>query len=101
MSDANSAPEKHTAPVLPAGIAQDVSLIFERHPEIGKKITRLWGSIDLQKYLSTIIFDDRGGRHGFSETVALALFRVNEGHNSLIQSAKRGDVWDVILDRIK
>ena len=101
MSDANSAPGKSSVPTLPAGIAQDVSLITERHPEIGKNISRLWGSVDLQKYLNTIIFDERGGRHGFSEAIVLALFRINEGHTSLIHAARGGDVWDVILDRLE
>ena len=86
---------------LPAEVAHDVSVISVRHPRISETITKLWGSVVLHDYLNSIIFDDRGGRQGFSEPTASALFRIFEGHRNLVQAANSGDIWDVILDRVK
>jgi hypothetical protein len=84
-----------------AGIDEDVSLILEQYPKVGEKIQKTWGSAGLHNYLESIIFDERGGRHGFPESVVSALFRIYEGHTTLLPEIKRGDIWDVILERIK
>jgi hypothetical protein len=90
-----------SAPILPTVIARDVSVIQKRYPEIGDTIRRLWGSVDLYAYLNSIIFDERGGRQGFAEPTASALFRVYAGHSALGQGKKTGDIWDVILEPLQ
>jgi len=101
MTDTLSASEPFSAPKFPASIAQDVTLILEHFPNIGKKITQLWGSVDLHNYLNSIVFDERGGRHGFPEAIVSALFRVSEAHKTLVPVKSGGDIWDVILDQVK
>jgi hypothetical protein len=101
MTDTSSASEQSSTPVFPATIAQDVSLILEQYPNIGKRITQLWGSADFHNYLNTIVFDERGGRHGFPEAVVSALFRISEAHKTLDPVKSDGDIWDVILKQVK
>jgi hypothetical protein len=76
-------------------------LIRVRHPNIGKKITQLWGSIEMLAYLNSIIFDERGGRHGFPESTASALFKIHEAHKILFPANKERDVWDIIIGRLE
>jgi len=95
------APSTSSATSFPPEIANDISIIFEKYPDVGKKISQNWGSSRLHDYLNSIIFDERGGRQGFPEQIGSALFRVHEGHSTLFPEIKRGDIWDVILDRIK
>jgi hypothetical protein len=90
-----------SAPVLPTAIACDVSVIQKRYPEIGDTIRKLWGSVDLYAYLNSIIFDERGGRQGFAEPTASALFRVYAGHSALEQGRKTGDIWEIILEPLR
>ena len=101
MTDTPSAVTANAASSFSTEILHDISLVHELYPRIGEKIRQLWGSIDLNHYLNSIIFDDRGGRQGFPEHVANALFRVYENHGSLVRETKKGDIWDVILDQIK
>ena len=101
MTNTIGNPPVSRAQNLPAEVARDVSVISVRHPRISETITKLWGSIVLHDYLNTLIFDDRGGRQGFAEPVASALFRIFEGHRTLVQAGNSGDIWDVILERVK
>lgn len=101
MVNITPASESLFAAKLPTSIAPEVSLIQEHHPRIFEKITQLWGSADLQNYLDSLIFDERGGRHGFTENIAAALFRIYETHGMLFQPTKKGDIWDVILTQLK
>ncbi len=95
-----TAPKPHSAPDLPPGIAQDVSFIHENFPNIGHKIMQAWGTGELHRYLGTLIFDERGGRHGFPEPIVSALFRVHETDRRMVPEAAKGDIWDVVLDRL-
>ena len=101
MTDTLSVSEPSSAPKFPAVIAHDLRLILEHYPNVGKKIAQLWGSVDLHHYLNTVVFDDRGGRLGFPEAIVSALFRVSEVHKTLVPVKSGGDIWDVILDRVK
>jgi hypothetical protein len=101
MAGTFSSPDGSTAPAIPSYIAHDVSLILDRYPEIGKKITQLWGSPDLNQFLNSLVFDERGDRQGFPEPIALALFKVFEAHRTLVPAMSRGDIWDAILGQIK
>ena len=101
MAISITAPKAFSPPVLTTSMARDVSLIVERYPKIGEKIKQSWGSGDLRNYLNSLIYDERGGRQGFPEKIVSALFRVYEGHTILFPETKRGDIWDVILDRLK
>jgi hypothetical protein len=96
-----TAPKAFSSPDLTKSIAQDVSTIVERYPKIGEKIKQSWGSGDLRNYLNSLIYDERGGRQGFPENIVSALFRVYESHTILYPEIKRGDIWDVILERLK
>lgn len=101
MTDTPPAVAAHAASSFNAEISHDISLVQELYPRIGEKIKQLWGTIDLNHYLTSIIFDDRGGRQGFPEHVANALFRVYENHGSLVKETRKGDIWDLILEQIK
>lgn len=101
MTDTFSAPAPSSAPKFPPAIAHDLRLILEHFPNIAKKITQLWGSADFQNYLNSVIFDERGGRHGFPEAVASALFRISEAHKAQVPVKSGGDIWDAILNQVK
>jgi hypothetical protein len=88
-----TAPKRPGAPVLPAGLASDYSLIQAEYPKIGEKITLMWGSVVLQEYLSKTIFDERGGRQGFPLTVVSALMRLHEYHGSQLPEIKKDESW--------
>jgi hypothetical protein len=97
----NAPPAFSANPALPLSIEilNDISVVHELYPRIGEKIKQLWGSSELNRYLNSIIFDERGGRQGFPEHIANALFRVHENHSSLVREIHKGDIWDVILGR--
>jgi hypothetical protein len=101
MHNASSGPGAIPALIISTEVAHDVSLIHEKHPKIGEKIMKLWGSVELHTYMNSIIFDQRGGRQGFAEPAASALFRVFKSHSELFAKSNRGDIWDVILDQVK
>jgi hypothetical protein len=101
MTEKFSASAPSFSPKLPATIAHDISLILEQYPNVGKKIAQLWGSVDLHNYLNSIVFDERGGRHGFPENIVSALFRVSEAHKTLVPEKNGGDIWDIILGQVK
>ena len=101
MDNSISSSKAFTAPKFQAVFAGDISLILEHFPNIGQKINQLWGSDDLHNYLGSVIFDERGGRQGFPENIASALFRIYEGHKSLFPEKSGGDIWDVILGQVK
>lgn len=91
-------PKAPVAPALPAAVAGNVSLIREQYPKIGDKIAVMWGSVELHKYLSEIIFDARGGRQGFPAPVISALLQVFEQHSALLpKSDDEDDTWDHVL----
>ncbi|MBU0622541.1 MAG: hypothetical protein KJ795_11920 [Gammaproteobacteria bacterium] len=91
-------PKAPPMPVFPPDIATEVKLIYDKFPKVGAKISVMWGSVELQKYLNTTIFDDRGGRQGFPQPVISALMRISKYHETLIPEANQGDVWnDVII----
>jgi hypothetical protein len=49
----------------------------EKFPRIAEKIAALWGSPQMSKYFSELLFDDRGGRTGFPPDVMTELFRLS------------------------
>lgn len=77
-------PKSRPAPELPAGIDPDVALIHQHHPHIAEKIMQTWGSVELQRYLTQIAIDERGGRQGFSPPVAAAFLRIYTDHSKLV-----------------
>jgi|GEM_PF-4468583 hypothetical protein len=68
------------ASTLPSDVAQDISLIQEQYPRISERITHLWGSSELEVFLDSILFDERGDRHGFPASVASALLRIHKNN---------------------
>jgi hypothetical protein len=101
MSNAISSTANTPAAACPEELARDISEIQKMIPRIGDKIASMWGSIGLNAYLSSLVFDERGGRQGFPEPIAAALFRLYMGHEALVHAKKSKDVWDVILDEGK
>ncbi|MGC2164663.1 MAG: hypothetical protein WA632_01460 [Gallionella sp.] len=102
MTDSLSTTKLTTVMKFPDIVAHDVSLIGARCPYISAKIAQLWGTVDLNKYLNSIVFDERGGRQGFPEPTASALFRVYYYHQSFMRASKnQNDIWDTILDQLK
>ncbi|MGO8755073.1 MAG: hypothetical protein ACLQHK_07570 [Gallionellaceae bacterium] len=99
MASSLTAPEAFPTPNWPDVVMQDVSLIQDTYPHIGEKIKQsAWGSIELQEYLTSIIFDERGGRKGFPSKASSALFRIYDANRRLIPPT--GDIWDHILKSI-
>jgi len=66
--------------VMPPGLPPHLSIIWEQYPRIGEKISLMWGYVELQKYLSTIVLDERGGRLGFPKPVLAALLEIHRRH---------------------
>jgi hypothetical protein len=89
-----SIPKALPPPELPAWILPDVAIIREKYPRIGEKISLLWGSIELQKYLNNLIFDERGDREGFPPSTAAAILRILKDHGKLV-AVDDGDVWNI------
>lgn len=86
-------PKPLPVPVLPDDIAPDVCFIQNRYPKVGNRIVLMWGSVELQKYLRTTIFDERGGRQGFPQPVISSLIRIYGFHESLLPQPGNRDVW--------
>lgn len=88
-------PKAIPSQAMPPDIAPDVSIIQENYPGIGNKITMLWGSVQLHKYLNQLIIDDRGDRQGFPAHVISALLRIFQFHTSLVpETIVTGGIWD-------
>jgi hypothetical protein len=86
---------------LPTDIAQDAALVQEHYPRIVEKILQFWGSAELNEYLDSILFDERGSRHGFPLEIVSALMRIHENHISLVPSKDTGDYWDTVLKEVE
>ena len=74
---------------IPAEIAAEVVLLIEKFPHIGNRIELLWGTVDLQNYLNTLIVDERSGRKGFPHLVAGALLRIHTEHHKVIKAKRK------------
>jgi hypothetical protein len=90
-----------TSSELPTDIAQDAALVQEQYPRIGEKILQLWGTAELNEYLDSVLFDERGSRNGFPLTIVSALMRIHESHISLVPSNGTGDYWDTVLKEVE
>jgi hypothetical protein len=90
-----------TSSELPTVIAQDTALVREQYPRIGEKILQLWGSTELNEYLDSVLFDERGSRHGFPLTIVSALMRIHENHIAVVPSEGTGDYWDTVLKDVE
>ena len=55
----------------------------EKFPRIVEKIAVLWGSPQMARYFTELLFDDRGGREGFPPDIMTELFRLSNFHESL------------------
>ena len=86
-------PKSRPALILPAEIRPDVALILEHYPSIGEKIRQTWGSIELQRYLTNIIIDERGGRQGFPPAIASAMLRIYTDHSKLVPEDNKDNLW--------
>lgn len=87
-------PKAAPMPDFPPAISSEITLVHAQFPRVGEKIAVMWGSVELQHYLSNTIFDERGDRHGFPQPVITALMRIYKFHESLLPETKDGDVWN-------
>ncbi|MGA7594463.1 MAG: hypothetical protein WCA64_04625 [Gallionella sp.] len=85
MIEQKSNPKSVPGNKFPAKIAAEVLLLIEKFPHVGNRIDLLWGTVDLQDYLNTLIVDERSGRKGFPHLVAGALLRIHTEHYKLIR----------------
>jgi hypothetical protein len=72
-------------------------LILRRHPHIGEKIRALWGSSQCDTFMNDLLNDTRdSARKGFSEEVALALFRLMQEHEEEFpdKPVEERDIWN-------
>ena len=66
---------------LPA-LAPLLSALAPRFPHISDRIELLWGTWDLQQYLTRILFkEDRPNRHGFPTDIMSVLLKVYDMHS--------------------
>lgn len=86
-------PKAPPMPAFPQEVAYEVKLVHEQFPRVGAKIAGLWGSVELQRYLSETIFDARGGRQGFPQPIVSALMSIYHFHESLVPDQGNDDVW--------
>jgi hypothetical protein len=87
-----SVPKKPAAPVMPADLPPNAAIIWEQFPRIAEKISLMWGYPELQKYLSDIICDERGGRQGFPKPVLAALMEIHRHHARLVPEENRSHI---------
>jgi hypothetical protein len=85
-----SIPKPRPATELPTDATPDVGMIMEKYPRIGNRISMLWGSVELQKYLNDLICDGRADRQGFPPTIAAALMRIHKDHGKLVPENDKG-----------
>ncbi len=83
-----SVPQARSKIVMPKGFPPHLSVIWEKYPRIGEKITLMWGYVELQEYLGTLIFDERGGRDGFAKPVLAALVEIQRRHAQVLEDNK-------------
>jgi len=87
-----SIPKQRPQAELPENVQEDISLVLEHYPKIGSRITLLWGSAELHKYLNDLILDDRGNRAGFPPPIAAAIMRLINEHGKLVIDDHK-NVW--------
>lgn len=71
-------------------------LIDGEFPHIGRRIKAAWGTDGFNAYMDSLFNDNRGGkRHGFPESVMLALFKLAQMHELEYPQFNRplGDIW--------
>ncbi len=83
--------------ILPLDVARDVSMIQEDFPDIAEKITRLWGSSELNQFFDSLMFDERGTRQGFPGAVFSALMRISKTHILLVPTTPNDSLLDHLL----
>ncbi len=94
-------PAANPASSIPSALGPEITLIKEQFPRIANKIVQLWGMAELDRYLESLVFDERGGRQGFPEEIGSALFKIRDSHGKMISSGNNGDIWDVILGQVE
>lgn len=72
----------------------------QRFPRILANIVALWGTPDLDRYLSGLIVSDRPDRQGFPPDVAVELFHLSSLNDSLAggKKAASGTGWATLDD---
>lgn len=76
----------------------------QRFPQILARLVELWGTADLDRYLSSLMVADRADRQGFPSAAAREIFRLSLIHGALGLAPKpSGTGWmgvgDLEIDR--
>ncbi len=66
-----------------------LSAIEEKFPRIAKALSELWGKEGYSAYVSSLVFDERGGRQGFPPDVSMELFTLYQ----LLDFKFEDDIW--------
>ena len=60
-------------------------------PRVLINISSQWGREELTPYMGQLLFDKRGGRHGFPEAVLSDILFLNSLHAELLQLPRKPD----------
>lgn len=60
-----------------------MSELEKKFPHIVEKLTMLWGHYGISAYLSHLLIDDRGDRHGFTGDVMSEIMFLNNLHEDM------------------
>jgi hypothetical protein len=102
LHEAEFKKEEDKPPPKPAGTDpasnELIKLVIEQYPRVGEQLASKWGTAAFPAYVNGLMNDTRGGtRAGFSESAAMALFRLMMQHDKEFPQfeLKVADIWSV------
>ncbi len=105
LHDAEFKAEEDTPPPKPAGSDpasnEHIKLVIDQYPRVGEQLLSKWGTAAFPTYVNSLMNDSRGGtRAGFSESAAMALFRLLMQHDNEFPEfeLKVNDIWSLHED---
>jgi hypothetical protein len=72
----------------------DVRAAIEAYPHLIQPLNTLWGHPEFDRFVSRLIVDDRGGRHGFSPDVMEELLFLAQLNHQFCPSWHPRDPWE-------
>ncbi|WP_410500195.1 ankyrin repeat domain-containing protein [Chitinibacter sp. S2-10] len=73
----------------------------QSHPRVLRQIATLWGSDQLETFISALLVDDRGNRQGFAPEIVSELFALYRLHNSRFGTKNSHHPWDHVKEPCK
>jgi len=102
LHDREFKPKDDDAPQKPVGTDpasnENIKIVNEQYPRVGGQLIEKWGTAAFSPYVNELMHDSRGGkRAGFSDTAAMALFRLMMQHDNEFPQfeMKLKDIWSV------